>query len=318
MAVSTRTIRVRRIVGALVLAGVFISGAYLLSNPEILAPSTANAQSTQALLAAYAQKKGPDGLPLWEDQLISTASSTAWATTTPVEDTTPAPGITPAPDSLTDQFAQSLFSQYMNQEGGANPSDQDIDTFAQSAVQSLVQSHAQQNVYTEANISVAGTGSAALKSYAALVSQAVNANVLPTDGTKNELDYFSDAVEKNQVDELKTVAAIGAGYSSLAPALIAIPVPSEAQQAHLEMANAFARLGADITDMSMLETDPLRAYLGLSAYQTDDASLLQSFSDMAQVFSSDQVVLTPQESGYDFYNTAVRSVGLNAGSSSAE
>ncbi len=93
MAVSPQTTRVRRVLLALVIAGVFIFGAYLLSNPNLFTPSAANAESTQALLQAYAQKTGPDGLPLWEEQLIATASSTSWQnTTSPTADEPLAPG----------------------------------------------------------------------------------------------------------------------------------------------------------------------------------------------------------------------------------
>jgi hypothetical protein len=287
-----------------VIAGVFILGAYLFSNPTIFAPSAANAESTQALLAAYAQKKDPNGLPLWEDQLLATASSTAWTATSTTLDTTPAPAPTAATGSLTDQFAQTLFSQYMSQEGGANPSNQDIDTFAQNAIQQLVQTHSEQSAFSETDLRLGGSGPEALKTYAAATENVVAANTVPTD--EDEIEYFSDAVEKNQVDGLKEVAAIGNSYSTTATALMGIQVPSEAQAAHLEIANAMARLGTDITDMSTLETDPLRAYLGLSAYQTDATSLTQAFADMSKVFSSDQVTLTPEDSGYDFYQTSLK------------
>ncbi|MDR3547881.1 MAG: hypothetical protein P4M11_06405 [Candidatus Pacebacteria bacterium] len=295
-----------RILGAVVIAGVLIGGAYLLSNPSLFAPSAANAQSTQALLQAYAEQKGSNGLPLWENQLMATASSTAWATTT--SDITMAPAPIAASGTLTDQFAQNLFTQYMQQEGNNTPSDQDINSFAQSAIQSLVQQHSQQDTYTEANLKVAGTGPAALKAYAAAVEQVVSDNEVPSN--ESELDYFADAIEKNQTAGLKVVASIGSSYTALAPALIAISVPSEAQKAHLEMANAFARMGSDITDMSTYESDPLRAYLGLSAYETDAGTLASSFSDMAAVFNGDQVTLTSQDSGYDFYNTAIKAANF--------
>jgi hypothetical protein len=301
MAVSPQTTRVRRVLFALVIAVVFIFGAYLISNPNTFAPSTANAESTQALLEAYAQKKGPDGLPLWEEQLIATASSTAWANTASSSDDTL---LAPAPDaaagSLTDQFAQNLFTQYMQQRGDTEPSDSDIDTFAASSIQNLVQSHAQQNVYTVLDVKSGGTGNDALLMYAAAADKAIAAHT--TDTSETELDYFDDAVEKNDTGELKQVAEIGAAYTGLAPALMQIEVPTEAQQAHLEIANAMARLGNDITDMSMMETDPLRAYLGLSAYQTDADSLQQGFSDMGNVFAQDQVTIGPNELGYGFYS----------------
>lgn len=312
--------RARRVLVALGIAGVLIVGAYLVSNPQLFAPSTANAQSTQALLAAYAEQKGPNGLPLWEDQLIATASSTAWSNAT-ASSTDQAPQYAPAPTAaagtLTDEFAQQMFMQYMNEEGGTNPSDQDIDTFAANEIQQLAQNHTQTNVYSEANIQVGGSGAAALTAYAAAASNAIANNTVDTQ--ESELDYFTDAVEKNDTSELAEVAAIGKAYSGLAPALMQIPVPTEAEVAHLEIANAMARLGEDISDMSAYNTDPLRAYLGLSAYQADAESLAQGFSDMATVFQTENVTLPQSNPGYTFYilsmNAQAQSAATAAGNS---
>lgn len=308
--------RARRVLIALVIAGALIGGAYLLSNLNLLTANTANAQSTQALLEAYAQKTGPNGLPLWEDQLIATASSTAWSDVASTSDQQPqyAPAPTAAAGTLTDEFAQQMFMQYMQQLGGSSqPSDQDVETFAANQIQQLVQNHTQVNVYNESNVQVnAGTGATALEAYATAASQAIANNTVATQ--ESELDYFSDAVEKGDTSELSEVAAIGKAYSGLAPALMQISVPTEAEAAHLEIANAAARLGEDIGDMSAMETDPLRAYLGLSAYQGDAQSLAQGFSDMATVFANDGVTVSPNDSGYTFYDLAVSAASSVASS----
>ncbi len=207
----------------------------------------------------------------------------------------------PPRGSLTDTFAQNLFSQFLQQLGSTQPTDADIDTFAQSAIQQLIASHTQTNVYSIGEVKSGGTGSDALLIYAAAVDKAVASHTANT--TENETDYFADAVEKGDTSKLQDVAEIGAAYSGLAPALMQISVPTEAVQAHLEIANAMARLGSDITDMSTMESDPLRAYLGLSAYESDAVSLAQGFSDMGVVFQQDQVTMQPDELGYGFYST---------------
>jgi hypothetical protein len=300
---SEQAKRVPRILGALVVALMLILGAYFISNPNIFTPKTANAESTQQLLEAFAQQKGPDGRPLWEDELIATSSTTPTAGITDETDASTTNSDDAASNTLTDQFARNMFTQYMTQLGTTQPSDQDIDTFAENAITTLAQNHSQQESYSLQEEKVAGTGPAALTSYAVTAEQAIAANTVATD--ESEIDYFSDAVEKNDLAALKQVAAIGQAYTGLSSALIQTSVPTEAQYAQLEIANASSRLGEDITDMSTLETDPLRAYLGLSAYQTDAPALAKGFNDMATVYQNEDVTIPEGAPGYSFYSVLV-------------
>ena len=327
------------IIGALVIAGVLIVGSIVLSGAGLsfLNPSTANAASTQALLQELATRDSSNsGAPDWEVELYGgdpsnphsfsptltngqaiaeglvkpkfltqTPSNTDNASSTSVQDEPD--GITATPNSLTQQFAQYLLTQYLaqsasDQSNGTQPSDSDIATLAQSAMQTFAQQHEQQDVYALTQVQTAGTGPAALTTYAVAAEKALAANTVATD--ESELDYFSDAIEKNDPTALAKVVAIGKAYTTLAPALMQIKVPTEAQYAHLEIANAAARLGGDITDLGTMNTDPLRAYIGLSQYQTDAASLAKGFSDMAAVFSSEGVTIVPGDPGYFFLNAA--------------
>ena len=316
------------IIGALVIAGVLIVGSVVISNNGLafLNPNTVNAESTQGLLQAYAARDTDnDGLPDWEESLYGldpnnahsfsptmtdgqavaqglvkpkfltqTASSTENST-----DVLP-DGINAAPGSLTEQFSQSLLTQYLSQSDGTEPTPDQITTFAQTAMQTFALNHAHVDAYSLGQVSTGGTGSDALKQYAASAEKALAANTVNTD--ESEISYYSDAINKNDPAALKKVSEIGAAYTGLAPALMLVPVPEEAQQAHLEIANAAARLGGDITDLSMMNSDPLRAYLGLAQYDTDATALATGFSDMAAVFKNEQTNLQTGDSGYSFYS----------------
>ncbi len=315
------------IVGALALAGVLISGAYLLSDTSsFLKPSSVDAESTQALLQAYAQKDSDgDGLPDWEEALygtdphnahsvsptltdgeavaqglvkpkFTTATSAATSSTTPIS----VHGITAAPNSLTDQFAQNLFGQYISQANGTAPSDADIAKYAQSAIQTLVQNHSHQDVYTLSNEHISNSNQNNLNTYAVAAENALAVNTVATD--KNEIDYFSSAVNSNDPGAIKALVQIGKAYTADGPTLMAITVPQESQYAHLELANSLMRLGEDVTDMSTFNDDPLRAYLGLAAYQQDSQSMLKAFTDEAAIFNSEQVTIKTGQAGYSFYN----------------
>jgi hypothetical protein len=326
------------ILGALAIAGVLIVGALVLSsNASLFSPGKANAESTQALLQAYAQKDSDnDGLPDWEEALygldphnahsfspnmtdgeavsrglVKPKFMTATATTT---DTSTIPATTAAPNSLTDQFAQSLFTQIVSQSNGTEPTPAQITQFAQAAITSLVQAHTTQNKYSLSDEKKSTGGPDTLRTYIATIESALAKNNPHT--TKSEIDYFSDAVNTSDTSGLASVAKIGAAYAAEAPAVMNISVPSEAQYAHLELANAFARMGEDISNMSAMNTDPLRAYLGLAAYKNDAPTFIQAFADMNSVLQSEQVQFSDGQPGRNFYlllqNAAKQQTPVNA------
>jgi hypothetical protein len=305
------------IVGALVIAGVLIGGAYFFSsNPSaFLSAQIANAQSTQQLLQSYSQKDSDgDGLPDWEEALYGTDPNnphsfsptltdgqavaeglikpkfeTTAASASSTDLATQVPGIDAASGSLTDEFAQQFFGQYISQQTGdtdTQPSDADIDTYAQQAMQQFVSDNIQKDPYTLSQVNVSGSGSDALVSYSAADESVFDANTV--NSSKNELEYFSDAVEKND--------------TAIAPQLMEVQVPSEMQYAHLELANSVSRLGVDITNMSMFSTDPLRGYIGFSEYQTDVNSFGQALTDINKVYVSEQVTVPDGSAGSSFYD----------------
>jgi hypothetical protein len=317
-----------RIFGALVVAGVLIAGSIFISNNGLALFTTpaANAASTQALLQAYATRDSDgDGLPDWEEALYGldphnahsfspdmtdgeavarglvkpkflisdTASSTA-STTDDLDGSVSAPG------SLTAQFSQILLTQYLTESSNddGTPSDTDLTTAAQIALQTFAQTNEHQNEYTIAQVQVGNTGQDAMKKYAA---DAENVFAENNPGTQeNELIYFSDVVEKNDPNALKNLIAIGNSYTDMAPAFMKLQVPIEAENSHLEIANAMYRLGADVTDMSMLNSDPLRAYFGLAQYQADAQSLSKGVADIGTIFSTEQVTIPQSVPGYYF------------------
>jgi Flp pilus assembly protein TadG len=321
------------IVGALIIAAVLIGGAFILSsNPStFFHAQVADAESTQQLLQDYSQKDSDhDGLPDWEEALYGTDPYNAhsfsptltdgqavaeglikpkFTTTTEESSTTDAaeqvPGIAAASGSLTDEFAQQFFGQYISQQTGdtdSQPTDADIDTYAQQAMQQFISDQQQPDKFSASDLNVASAGTVTMASYAASAQAAFASNT--TNFPETGIEYFSDAVEKNDTTATSKLSQIGSAYSAIAQGLIAISVPSEAQYAHLEIINALSHLGDDFTDMSAINSDPLKAYVGFSAYQTDAASLAEGFSDMNVIFTSENITLSPTDPGYDFYTTA--------------
>jgi hypothetical protein len=173
---------------------------------------------------------------------------------------------------------------------------------AQGTMQTFAQKHKHQDPYSIVQIQKGGTGSSALNSYASNMEEVFTENKVNT--TESEFDYFTDAIEKNDTNAINKVAAIGASYTKMAPEFIQTETPIELQNTQVDLANVTSRLGADITDLSMMNSDPLRAYLGLSQYQTDATALAKSMSDIGSVFSAEQFSLKSGDPGFFFYQTA--------------
>jgi len=328
VAYSTRTIGI--VVASLIAAGLILT-AVLFSGPLPFHLSRANAESTHDLLVSYAAKDSDsDGLPDWEEALYGTDPNNphsvspnvtdgeavaqglvkpqfATATTTPV-DTKSLPGVDAGPQTLTDQFARQLFGQYLAQHANGQPTPEEIATFVEQGVANLQSNNAVPDTYTTSNARPSGSGPDALISYATSIDGVLSgAPQFP----QSELDYFSDAVERGQTAELKQVRQIGASYSNMAKAYIALPVPKEALVPHTAVANAFARLGADITDMSTISTDPLRGYIGLAAYQNDAPRLITALAALDRVFEAENVHIADGTAGSAFYRAMTRAASVS-------
>ncbi|MDE1966418.1 MAG: hypothetical protein KGI41_04230 [Patescibacteria group bacterium] len=312
---------------AIVAAAGLIFLAYAYGKPPAAsAPVVVNAASTNALLATLASKDSDgDGLPDWEEALYGTdphkvdtfgygmtdAEAVAkglivpkvlqQATSTDLSASIPS-GL-PANNSLTDQFGKALFAQYLQAApNGTQLSQADMNTFLTGALGALNAATPEQDSYAASQMKVQGTGPDALRQYAADAEAAFGANTVSAN--QSELAYFRDALQQNDPASLTKVAEIGAAYTKIAAALAKMPVPSELEQYHLALVNAFARLGTATSDMALIGTDPLRSALGVSRYQADSLLMLNALSSIAQVFGSESVTLVSGEKGYYFYATA--------------
>lgn len=311
MAYSTRTIG---IAVASVIAVVLIAFAVVLSGPLPFHLTKVDAESTHDLLVSYAAKDSDnDGLPDWEEALYGTDPNNphsvsaaltdgqavaqglvkpkfASATSTAPVNPSTVPGVAVATTTVTDQFARTLFSQYLLSRGSTPPTQQDIVNFVQQGIAQLEQNQTVPPAFNVGEVRVVGSGSAALTAYAAAAENAFTKRSVAT--TKSEIDLYSDAVTKNDATALAQVNSIARTYIATAHDLIALPVPREAADAHLQLANALDQMGQVLTDMGTLNTDPLRAMLGIRKYDAAHAKLVTAFAAMQKVYASSGVSLT--------------------------
>jgi hypothetical protein len=312
---------------ALLIAVVLVVGAYILSGRHAGTAQTANAESSQAILQAYAAKDtDSDGLPDWEEALYGTSPDNAHSIRADTTDAqavaqglaTPryaaqagdapaqsgksvaVPGPAPAAGSITEQFSRLFFDNYLATRGDTPPTAQEMQAFIQNAVSSLEQTRARPDAFSATDIKVSGSGDAALKAYAAAMDAAsgsVSHPHLPYD----ELTYFSDAVQKNDAKAIANVDAIGKTYLETATALAKVAVPQEAAASHLALVNAMARVGGSIEDLAVVNSDPIRAMLGLQSYAGDVTAFQNALSQLDAVFVRESVALSASDPGSAFY-----------------
>ena len=331
MAHSTRSIR---LIVASLLAVLMIGGTYLATGPNPFFGMTriAGAQSSEELLREYAAKDSDtDGLPDWQEALYGTDPLNPESFQTGIKDgeavaqgliepkvaVRPAgevtdldsiPGTKAAPSSLTDRFAQTLLTQYLSNRGATVPTSEEIVTFVEAGIENLASESASPNAFTLAEIAVAADGTAALSEYAAAAERAFALNTVTAD--TNELAYFSAALKGDDA-ALAKIASIGNAYEEIANALMRIPVPGEARQAHLSIANALMHLSETSADMASMNTDPLRALMGIGLYDKYATELVAGFTNLNGVFEARQVSIPEGASGYYIVKTAASAAENN-------
>ncbi len=324
MAHSARTLR---LIGASVVALLLVVGAYAVSGPiPFLSTSIVGAQSSAELLRAYAAKDSDsDGLQDWQEALYGTDPYNAQSFRAGINDgeavaqgliepkVAVAPGPDPVdvskipgkdagPNSVTDRFAQALFKQYVGTRGAVAASPEEIATFVEAGVADLTESSAAKDKYGASDVRVSAiTGAAALRSYAVQVETAFAQNTVSAD--KNELSYFADAVRDDKT-ALAKISDISEAYANIAAALMQLSVPPETKHAHLRIANSLVHMSEVSADMATMETDPLRALLGIGLYSKYADGMVASFAALNSVFVNAGVTMTEGEPGYEIVKTA--------------
>ncbi len=304
MALTPRTLS---IIGSLVLSLVLVSGAYFFSSP-LFGALMVDAESGEELLKSYAEKDtDADGLLDWEETLYKTDPNdphSVDATLTDgeavakglvkakfVSETPEAPidtdieGVDAAPDTLTDEFSREFYAHYLTSRGGDLPSSAEIASFVQDAVADLDTATASRTRFTKTNLQPGGSGVAGLTTYATNLRGVLNANS-PTKTEKDALENFGDFVNGKNSKALARVTEVGRAYEATATALMRIGVPSEVALTHLSLANAYASLAEATLMMGEMDTDPLRAFIGLSRYDEVQGATAQALIDMGTILQN--------------------------------
>lgn len=321
-----------RIPAATFFAIALIAGAYLLVQ-GVKSPSAAQASEESALLAAIATKDTDgDGLPDWEEALygadpraidsfglglpdgeavakglvVPKAIADLTATTSTPGAAVVDPSLPPAPaeGTLTAAFAQNFFTLYLaakEANGGADLSEEETQSIANQAIQSLASSVSAAPDYKSAkDIVVSGSGVSALKAFAVSAEAVLLKNT--STATTSEIGYLKRALLGGDATVYPHIVSIAKAYRDSAVGLAVLPVPSELAAADLALINALMRVSQITTDFAKAETDPLATMLALGQYPQAVIALGTAFVDIGRVYAAVGISLPAGEPGASFVN----------------
>ncbi len=305
MRYSPRTLR---IVGASVIALVFIGGAYLQAGPGGIlgALNIVNAKTSEELLKAYAAKDTDnDGLPDWQEALYGTDPNnpmsfkagvtdgdavaqglikpkvqSVTATTTAAAYQPLVPGAAPTPGSLTDQFSQEFFESFINAGGGQAMSDDAkqalitslIGDFSTKAKVALDSPYTSVSVHTQAGETVL--------QYSAAVEAVLRAHDV-AQGQGDPVTLMDALLEQNDETARPKIQKLAAAYAAIATALAVTPVPPALADEHLSLLQSFDTLARATTLVANYEKDPVAVLGSLAVYQPASQAITVAFQGIA-------------------------------------
>lgn len=308
MKVSERTLRIS---GALLIALIMVGGAYVLSGPSLWNSKVATAESTEALLAAYATKDtDSDGLPDWQETLYGTdlakqdtdgdgiadaqavrdglVKPSALASQLPQDpdgegvSINELPGTDPAPGSITERFSRSFFDQFVAASNGLPMDEATMQALIQKLLGQFSQEAAALLESRYGVVSVRTNASATTIDYAASVEAIFRNNDLPAERSQ-PLPLMQALIEEGDESARKNLIAVADAYRAMSSQLIALPVPPSMADEHLSLVRAFDELARSTRVISTYEQDPLGTLGALITYQESSNSLAETVTSIATV-----------------------------------
>lgn len=322
MAHSTRTVP---LIIASVIAVVLVAGAYVLSGP-IPFIDRVTAESSDELLRAYAVKDSDnDGLTDWQESLYGTDPGNPNSFRADITDGEAArqelltprslvreeedlskdlPGSDPSPDSLTEEFSKKFLAQYLLTRGNEPPGDAEVAQFVSDAINELVRDGLAKPRYATKDVKIAaGEGAATFLVYMQEMQAISDAHEPLLED--RDVAYIRKAVEEDDAEALKKLAAMSKTYEDLAEEIMRVRVPESAIAAHVATANALNYLAVSTDDIAAYRDDPIRTLLGIGEYRESIRLVLEALAMMHGPMVRSGVVVSSTAPEYDFYKTVM-------------
>ena len=250
--------------------GAFLFGAGLVAFAYFGAPGPATTDAQDDLLGvvvAQAPERShipetdsdKDGVPDWREQfqigkpivIVTDATSTKKHTE----------------DTLTGDVAKDLLADVIEHElRGPFGTSKEMILYKAS---SKIAEAATDTLYTESALTTtADTSVESLRAYGNNVAAIMAADLIP-EGTREELDIITDAVENEDPAVLEELTPIIGAYKTGRDIMLTMTVPTTMTKEHLNILNAYNALMIDTQGMYKAFDDPLYAMARLKRYHDD-------------------------------------------------
>jgi len=204
--------------------------------------------------------------------------------------------------SETDRLAREFFARYwtLKQTTGVI-SDEDRAALIREFLDSGFGGNAEKppSLLSLSDLPVAADGSgAALKKFGNEMGSLILKNSPKEKG--GELVIFQRAVSSGNIEILKELDPVIAGYRAVVSGAKDIAVPETARESTLAILNSMSRITGALQSVKLAFSDPLRALIGLSEYQKALNSMSQPLMELKSLFLKNAVSFTTDEPGYIF------------------
>jgi hypothetical protein len=322
-----------QISGAVVFSILLVTGSYLLTK-GVISPAVAQASEETALLQAVATKDSDsDGLPDWQEALYGTdphvadsfhlgmsdGEAVARGLIVPKADAEVGtsssatdgsdivdPSLPPAPaeNTLTAQFAQLFFNNYLaarQNNDGEDLSESQLNDLANQTVASLTSTlKAAPDFKTKADLTIIPATPDAMLTFGKAAEAVMTKNT--NDATTTDLNYLKSGVTSGDTTAYDKIRSMAKSFSGSAAGLAALPVPENLADADLMLINALMRMSGIDTDFAKVESDPLVTILALQQYQSVATALGQSFISIGKIYAASKVSVPAGAPGALFVN----------------
>ncbi|CAN5708683.1 hypothetical protein BH11PAT2_BH11PAT2_08540 [soil metagenome] len=306
MRISART---TRIIASSGLALSFIGVSYVISGPTIFSHNTANAESTQQLLAAYAAKDSDgDGLPDWQEALYGTdpnkaisnkfgipdgeAAQKGLLTPTALKDQLPVAATTTvltdadipvpnaAPGSITDEFSKEFLQEYFQASNGQPMSADAQQTLLQSLIQNFSSKAAVKLSSKYSSVSVHTNPNTSITSYVSVIETTFQSRNI-SDLNGDPISLMHALLVDGDTTAGPKLMAISNAYGAMASDLRSTKVPPSMVTSHVALVKSLEELALSTSIVSNYKKDPLGTMGALSVYSASSKSFADSLTSIA-------------------------------------
>lgn len=244
------------------------------TTPTITPATTFNRQTIEIV------DSDGDGLRDWEEELIGAGATTSTSTYQP-------------PTTVTGQFGISFIRDIiLSKQAGTLA--EESDGLVARAIQSL-EREAVNLLYTKADIQIHSDNSfEQIATYGNAVGEILAVDEKPV---RNELEIIESALLAKTEAELAELDPIIASYSRMRDGLLALAVPSDLADVHLELINYTDAAVNNITALRQVFTDPLPALLRLGRHQSDVAGIYLALSKLNIFILDNGIIFRENEPG---------------------